>query len=138
MGDNAKREWREETNMSADDISWLSPEEALVDSWTTEYFVGCWRGGVLEHALDEGGQLQQNRGLGEKVWAVKDDPTGPDPIIRSYWLAVHAAMVDANLSNPRRMLLRDAHAQHVQFNRAMTAQEAAPGTASKSLRWGKR
>eukprot|EP00929_Paragymnodinium_shiwhaense_P002852 TRINITY_DN103167_c0_g1_i1.p1 TRINITY_DN103167_c0_g1~~TRINITY_DN103167_c0_g1_i1.p1 ORF type:complete len:505 (-),score=60.16 TRINITY_DN103167_c0_g1_i1:212-1726(-) len=126
--DNCKREWREETNLPDTDVVWLNESLPKRDAPNKLYFVGCWQGDLLPHAVDSGGALQ-NRGLGEKVWDVEDDPGDPDPIIRAYWLSVEAAMTSPSLSQERRILLQDAVSLYSTF-RGMAAQEPAPSTRS--------
>eukprot|EP00929_Paragymnodinium_shiwhaense_P064388 TRINITY_DN32239_c0_g1_i1.p1 TRINITY_DN32239_c0_g1~~TRINITY_DN32239_c0_g1_i1.p1 ORF type:complete len:463 (-),score=58.34 TRINITY_DN32239_c0_g1_i1:11-1399(-) len=105
--DNARREWQEETNLELEPSLRLVRREPLIDSWFTLYFVATWNGRSLDHAEAAGHKLTDH-GLGEEVWAVKDDPLDNDPILRAYWLTVEHAMQHPDLSQPRRELLERA------------------------------
>eukprot|EP00928_Gymnodinium_smaydae_P044502 TRINITY_DN29683_c0_g1_i1.p1 TRINITY_DN29683_c0_g1~~TRINITY_DN29683_c0_g1_i1.p1 ORF type:complete len:400 (-),score=54.86 TRINITY_DN29683_c0_g1_i1:137-1336(-) len=99
--DNAVREWREETNLSGEPLSWLNGREPFVDEWqqgqrkmTCHYFFAEW---VTSDAPE-----------GDKSWLVLDDPADPDPVVCAHWMSVAKALAHEQLHRSRKNILRQA------------------------------
>ena len=103
---NAKREWREETNLADSYFRWVDDSQPLVDKWGCSYFVAEW------HAPDgqPGDEIERYNEDGS--WDVADDPDDPDPVVRACWMPVATARQHRRFSGARKDLLQQALTLH--------------------------